>query len=81
MFNKPVTVTKNGNSVSIGSFLLAAMEMGIFKSLDEAASQVEIAHTCGSSENQHNTYMKFFEIFESLSYKLPGKFEKIAELQ
>jgi len=48
--------------------------------LDEAASQVEIAHTYRPSENQHNTYIKFFEIFESLSYKLSDEFEKIAEL-
>ncbi|MES2893917.1 MAG: gluconokinase [Bacteroidota bacterium] len=81
MFNKPVNVTTNGNSVSIGSFLLAATEMGIFKSLDEAASQLEIAHTYFPSENQHNTYMKFFEIFESLSTKLGDDFAKIAELQ
>lgn len=81
MFNKPVNVTKNANSVSIGAFLLAATDMGIFKSLDDAASQIEIGQRYSPAENHHNTYMKYFEIFESLSNKLGDEFEKIAALQ
>ena len=81
MFNKQVNVTSNANSVSIGAFLLAATEMGIFKSLDEAASQIEIGQSYSPTENHHKTYMKYFEIFESLSYKLGDEFEKIAALQ
>jgi len=81
IFNKPVHITKNANSVSIGAYLLAATEMGIFKSLDEAAGQIEIAKSYSPSENQHNTYMKYFDIFESLSNKLGDEFAKIAALQ
>jgi gluconokinase len=81
MFNKPVHVTKNANSVSIGAFLLAATDMGIFKSLDEAASQIEIGQRYTPAENNNKTYMKYFEIFESLSSKLGEEFEKIASLQ
>ena len=81
MFNKPVHVTKNSNSVSTGAFLLAATEMGIFKSLDEAAGQIEIAQSYSPAENNNITYMKYFEIFESLSNKLGDEFRRIAELQ
>lgn len=81
MFNKPVHVTKNANSVSMGAFLLAATEMGIFKSLDDAASQIEIGQSYDPSENHHKTYMKYFDIFESLSHKLGDEFAKIAALQ
>ncbi|MEP7111581.1 MAG: FGGY-family carbohydrate kinase, partial [Ferruginibacter sp.] len=81
LFNKPVHVTKNSNSVSIGAFLLAATEMGIFRSLDEAAGQIEIAQSFSPAENHHNTYMKHYEIFESLSNKLGDEFRRIAELQ
>ncbi|MEO5891723.1 MAG: gluconokinase [Ferruginibacter sp.] len=81
MFNIPVHVTKNLNSVSTGAFLLAATEMGIFKSLDEAAGQIEIAQSFSPAENHHNTYMKYYEIFESLSNKLEDEFRRIAELQ
>jgi gluconokinase len=81
MFNKPVYTTKNANSVSMGAYLLAATEMGIFKSLDEAAGQIEIAKSYSPSENNHNAYMKYFVIFESLSNKLADEFAKIAALQ
>jgi gluconokinase len=81
MFNKPVDVTKNANSVSIGAFLLAATDMGIFKSLDEAASQIEVGERYSPAENNHKIYMKYFEIFESLTNKLGDEFEKIAALQ
>jgi len=81
IFNKPVYITKNANSVSIGAYLLAATEMGIFKSLDEAAGQIEIAKSYSPAENHHNTYMKYFDIFESLSNKLSDEFAKIVELQ
>lgn len=81
MFNKPVHVTKNENSVSIGAFLLAATEMGIYKSLADAASHIEIAKTYTPVDNHHKIYIKYFEIFESLSSKLGDEFVKIAELQ
>jgi gluconokinase len=81
MFNKPVHLTKNVNSVGFGAFLLAATEMGIYKSLDEAASHIEIATSYSPSENHHKTYLKYFEIFESLSHKLGDEFRKIAALK
>jgi gluconokinase len=81
MFNKTVYVTKNANSVGIGAFLLAATEMGIFRSLDDAAGQTQIAHTYSPSGNHHQVYATFFEIFESLSHKLGDEFARIADLQ
>ena len=81
MFNKPVNVTRNANSVSIGVFPLAATEMGIFKSLDDAAGQIEIEQRYSPAEDHHNTYMEYFEIFDSLSNKPGDEFEKIAALQ
>lgn len=81
MYNKPVHVTKNTNSVSFGAFLLAATEMGIFKTLDDAAGQIEIAQSYSPAENNHRTYMNYFEIFESLSHKLGDEFSRIAALQ
>ena len=81
MYKKPVHVTKNTNSVSFGAFLLAATEMGIFKTLDDAAGQIEIAESYSPGESNHRIYMNYFEIFESLSYKLGDEFSKIAALQ
>jgi gluconokinase len=81
MFYKPVYVTKNVNSVSAGAYLLAATEMGIFTSLDEAATHVQIAREYKPNEHHHKTYMKYFDIFESLSNKLGDEFSRITELQ
>ncbi|PZR28823.1 MAG: gluconokinase [Citrobacter freundii] len=81
MFNEPVHTLANPNSVGTGAFLLAATEMGIFKSLDEAAGQTGTGKTYMPLENNHTVYMKYFEIFERLSVKLGDEFEKIAELQ
>lgn len=81
MFNKPVHITKSANSVSMGAFLLAATEMKIFKSLNEAAGHIEIAQSYLPELGRHSTYMKYFEIFESLSSKLEEDFSRIAELQ
>lgn len=81
MYNEPVSVTRNVNSVSVGAFLLAATEMGIYHSLDEAAAQIEIDKTYTPIESNHKMYMKYFEIFERLSYTLGDEFTRIAALQ
>lgn len=54
---------------------------GIFKSLDDAACHTEIGQSYSPTENHPQTYMKYFEIFESLSSKQGDEFEKIAALQ
>ncbi len=81
VFNKPVHIAQNTNGVSTGAFLLAATEMKIFKSLNEAASTIKLAPNYLPNENNHITYMKFFKIFESLSSKLDEEFSLLAELQ
>lgn len=81
MFNKTVDVSKNVNSVSAGTFLLAATDMGIYKSLDEAAGQIEVGQRYQPSEKNHPIYQQYFRIFESLTGKLGDEFEKIAALQ
>lgn len=81
MFNKPVHITPNINTVGIGAFLLAATEMGIFSSLNEAALHIPVAHTYMPIEGNTKVYQQHFEIFESLSTKLEEEFFKIAALQ
>jgi len=81
MFNQPVYVTRNQNSVSAGAFLLAATEMGIFKSLGEAAAHVQVEKAYSPMENNHKIYMQYFAIFQRLTHKLGDEFAAIAELQ
>jgi gluconokinase len=81
IFNKPVTLRQRSNSVSYGTFLLSATQMGIFKSLDEAAKTVELPDTYKPQKQNHLIYTDYFKVFERLSTKLADEFEAIAELQ
>jgi gluconokinase len=81
IFNKPVSICKNINSVSLGTFLLSATEMGLYKNLDEAAKSVVLSKTFKPGKQDHTTYKKYFEIFERLSTKLFDEFDAIATLQ
>lgn len=81
IFNKPVSISTNTNSVSLGAFLLSATEMGIYKSLDEAAGTVVLPDVYKPNKQNHKAYAKYFNIFEKLSIKLFDEFEEIANLQ
>src|SRR5687767_13104758 len=81
MFNKPVRLRQNFQSVSFGTFLLGAIEMGIYKSLDEAAQKVELPDLYKPQKQNHPVYAGSFEIFEKLTAGLSGQFEAIATLQ
>ena len=80
IFNKPVQLRSSSHSVSYGTYLVAATEMGIYNNLDEAAKQVQLPEEFLPNNSNNETYMKLFEIFEQLSTKLAPEFEKIANL-
>jgi hypothetical protein len=43
IFNRPVSIVKNPDSIAQGAFLLSAIDMGIYKDLDEAAHSVVLS--------------------------------------
>ena len=81
MFNKPLHTSKHSNSIGLGAFLLSAVEMGIYKDLDEAAQTVAFADEYKPDRHNHKVYSSYFKIFESLSVKLFDEFESISNLQ
>ncbi len=81
MYNKPVRLRQNYHSVSYGSYLLSATEMGIYKSLDEAAKTVILPDLATPDKQNNKMYLKYFKIFERLSTKLASEFADIAALQ
>jgi gluconokinase len=81
MFNKPVRLRQQFHSVSFGAYLLSATEMGIYKSLDEAAQTVELPDVYKPNKQHHAVYADYFDIFEKLSVKLVDEFEAIGNLQ
>ncbi|WP_207513948.1 gluconokinase [Longitalea luteola] len=81
MFNKPVKLRPQLHSVSFGAYLLSATEMGIYKSLDEAAQTVELPGVYKPRKQHHAVYADYYNIFEKLSVKLYDEFEAIGSLQ
>ena len=81
IFNKPLHVSKHSDSIGLGAFLLSAIEIGIYKGLDEAAGTVVFPDNYRPDRQNHDVYNKYFKIFESLSVKLFDEFESISNLQ
>lgn len=81
MFNKPVRLRPKFHSVSYGAYLLSATEMGIYKSLDEAAQTVELPEVYKPNKQDHAVYADYFQLFERLSSKLFEEFHFVDELQ
>ncbi len=81
MFNMPVSIGKNPDSIAQGAFLLSATELGIYENLDEAARSVILSTTYEPHKNNHAVYHKLFSIFEILTTKLTDEFEEISRYQ
>jgi gluconokinase len=81
IFNKPVGISKNTSSVGLGTFLLSATDMGIYKNLDDAAKSVEFAETFKPNKQNNSIHKKYAAIFERLSTKFSEEFEAISSLQ
>jgi len=81
MFNRPVRTRQKSHSVSFGAYLLSATEMGIYKSLEEAARTVELPDVFSPDKRHHAVYADYFGVFERLSTGLAAEFEAISTLQ
>ncbi len=81
IFNKPISVSSNANSVSLGAYLLCATEMGIFQNLDEAAKSIVLPVACKPNNSHVSIYSKYFDIFERLSRNLFDEFEALANVK
>ncbi|SFT55280.1 gluconate kinase, FGGY family [Algoriphagus locisalis] len=81
IFNKPISIGKNPDSIAQGAYLLAATNLGIFDSISTAAKSVKMATTFDPNKQTNPIYMKYFGLFERLSNKLQDEFADIARLQ
>ena len=83
IFNKPVHIKQGSgsDSVALGSFLLSATEIGLYKNLDEAAQTVKLTDKFSPNKQLNKVYMKHYSVFERLGVKLFDEFEAIAKLQ
>jgi gluconokinase len=81
IFDIPVRMSQNANSVSFGAFLLSATELGIYNTLSDAAKSVVLTEAIKPNKDNHDIYMKKFPLFERLSMKLSDDFEELAEVE
>lgn len=81
LFKMPVSIGKNPDSIAQGAYLLSAYDMGIFKSLDEAARTVVLSTTYSPNTIHHRSYQRYFSVFEKLSTRLSAEFEELSDLQ
>ena len=81
IFNKPVHTVANFSSAARGAFLLNAIDMGIYPSLEVAAGSTPFQYTVHPKQHDHEIYARYFKVFEKLSIKLEDEFEEIANLQ
>lgn len=81
IFNKPVRLNPESDSVALGAFLVSGTALGLYKNLDEAAKTIVLPETFEPRKRNHNQYMKHYAIFEELSLKLFPQFEAVATLQ
>lgn len=81
VFNKPVSIKQDADSVAVGAYLISATELGLFKNLEFAAKTVKLPDSYLPKKQHHTVYMKHYAIFERLSLKLFDEFEAISNLQ
>lgn len=81
IFNKPVYLRPGYDSVSFGTYMVAATEMGIYASLDDATAQFTLPLMQYPDKENHMVYADSFKVFENLTQCLSGQFESIARLQ
>ncbi len=81
IFNKPVTISKNSDSASLGSFLMSSTDLGKYNTLEEAARSIVLTDTYKPELTHHASYLQYFDIFARLTSKLADEFEDIAKLQ
>lgn len=81
IFNKPVSTLAHGDSIGIGAYLLSATEMGLYPSLEDASKIVKMHETFQPNQTNHQTYSKFYKVFERLLSKVGDEFDELAALQ
>jgi len=79
IFNMPVHAKNNADSTGLGAFLVTATESGRYKSLEEAARTVDVPTMYKPNRNDHEVYMRYFDIFQRLSTRLGEEFAAIAD--
>jgi gluconokinase len=81
IFGLPIHTNTGVDNVALGTALIGLTGMNYFKNLNESSSNLPVTETYLPNKQNHDIYMRYFEIFERLSTKLESDFELITALQ
>jgi len=81
IFGLPIHANTSVDNVALGTALIGLTGMNYFKNLNESSSNLPVTETYLPNAQNHDLYMRYFEIFERLSTKLEPDFELITALQ
>jgi gluconokinase len=81
VFNKKVVIAESYESSCLGAVVLGMKALGLIDSIEEVEKLVPISKTYKPNIENHEVYMKTFEIYERLYLKLKDEFACIGLLQ
>lgn len=81
MFNKKVVIAESYESSCLGAVVLGMKAIGLIDNIEEVEKLVPISKTYKPNMENHEVYMKTFEIYERLYLKLKDEFACIGLLQ
>lgn len=77
VFNKKVIINNSLESSSLGAAMIGFKSLGVYENLEDLQQYIEVVEEYYPNLENHQKYMKSFEIFESLYTSLKGEFKKI----
>lgn len=81
IFNKKVVIAESYESSCLGAVVLGMKALGLIDNIEEVEKLVPISKTYEPNIENHEVYMKTFEIYERLYLKLKDEFVSIDLLQ
>lgn len=81
VFNKKVVIAESYESSCLGAVVLCMKSLGIINNLEEVEKLVPISKEFIPNKENHEVYMKTFEIYDRLYLKLKDEFVNISLLQ
>jgi gluconokinase len=81
IFNKKVVIAESYESSCLGAVVLGMKAIGLIDNIEEVEKLVPISKTYKPDIENHEVYMKTFEIYERLYLKLKDEFVSIGLLQ
>lgn len=81
IFNKNIVIAESYESSCLGAAVLAMKHLGIIASVEEVKNFVPISKTFTPNKDNHNSYIKNYEIFLRLYEKLKDEFVEISKIQ